>query len=431
VGKTMTRAVGLGVVLMALLYALACSAVRPQPSSLSSPPATTPGTQPAPPSRSQPAPEVPAEWRALYQELSAELKVFENLVRKDRDGSHSEVTIAVELAYANSNVGEWLLSEQVWQYNLLLLDRLEAMGVKGVVIAIKFPLLEPDFPRSAEYPRFFKNIVAECRRRGLKVLVEGGAIFSGTPYSPVKVDWSKYTVDSLLQGFQRELLLIASEVEPDYLNLTNEPLTQQWLTGLSIPPAIWNNFVADTLRKIDKSSGVLVGAGIGTWEPAEYIQGLFNMPSLDYIDLHIYPLSRDALYVERALEYIRRAKAAGKRLTVSESWLWKAMPEELNAGGLGDEKVMNRDAYSFWQPLDIWFIRNMVGLADATQMDLVSFFWTRNFFGYLEYGPTTKNLSTAEVNRALNQLCLRNVLAGNLSPLGEDFAELLHQQQRN
>ena len=165
-GKTMTRAVGLGVVLTALLYALACSAVRPQPSSLSSPPATTLGTQPAPPSRSQPAPEVPAEWRALYQELSAELKVFENLVRKDRDGSHSEVTIAVELAYANSNVGEWLLSEQVWQYNLLLLDRLEAMGVKGVVIAIKFPLLEPDFPRSAEYLRFFKNIVAECRRRG-------------------------------------------------------------------------------------------------------------------------------------------------------------------------------------------------------------------------------------------------------------------------
>jgi len=431
VGKKMTKAVGLGVVLMALLYTLACSAVRPHPSSPPSPPATTPGTQPAPPSQPQPAPEVPAEWRALYQELSAELKAFEDVVKKGWNGSHSEVTIAVELAYANGNAGEWLLSEQAWQYNLVLLDRLQEMGVKGVVIAIKFPLLEPDFPRSAEYLRFFKNIVAECRRRGLKVLVEGGAIFSGTPYSPVKVDWSKYTVDSLLQGFQRELLLIASEVEPDYLNLTNEPLTQQWLTGLSIPPAIWNNFVADTLRKIDKSSGVLVGAGIGTWEPAEYIQGLFNMPSLDYIDLHIYPLSRDALYVERALEYIRRAKAAGKRLTVSESWLWKAMPEELNAGGLGDEKVMNRDAYSFWQPLDIWFIRNMVGLADATQMDLVSFFWTRNFFGYLEYGPTTKNLSTAEVNRALNQLCLRNVLAGNLSPPGEDFAELLHQQQRN
>ncbi len=424
----MTKAIGLGVVLMALLYILACSAVRPQPSSPPSPSATTPGTQPAPPSQSQPAPEVPAEWQALYQELSAELRVFENLVRKDRDGSHSEATIAVEMAYANGNVGEWLLSEQVWQYNLLLLDRLEAMGVKGVVIDIKFPLLQPDFPRSAEYLNFFKNITAECQRRGFKVLVEGGAIFSGTPYSPVKVNWSRYTADSFLKSLQDELLLIAREVKPDYLNLTNEPLTQQWLSGFNIPPAKWNWFVADTLRKIDRSSGMLIGAGIGTWEPAEYIEGFFQMPGLDHIDLHIYPMNKGALYIQRALEYARRTKMAGKRLTVGESWLWKAFPEEVGAGGLVDEKIMNRDAYSFWEPLDIWFIRNMVSLADATGMDFVSFFWTRKFFAYLEYGPATKNLSTAELNRALNQAGLRNVLAGELSSLGKDFAALLYQR---
>jgi len=428
VGKKMTKAAGLGVVLMALLYTLACSAVRPHPSSPPSPPATTPGTQPAPPSQPQPAPEVPAEWRALYQELSAELKAFEDVVKKGWNGSHSEVTIAVELAYANGNAGEWLLSEQAWQYNLVLLDRLQEMGVKGVVIAIKFPLLEPYFPRSAEYLKFFKEITAECQRRGLKVLVEGGAVFSGTPYSSVKVDWSRYSAESFLKGLQDELLLIAREVKPDYLNLTNESLTQQWLTGFRIPPETWNSFVVDTLRQIDRSSGVLIGAGIGTWEPAEYIEGFFQMPGLDYIDLHIYPLHRNALYVERALEYARRAKAARKRLTVSESWLWKGMPEELGAGGLGDEKIMNRDAYGFWEPLDIWFIRNMVDLADATGTEFVSFFWTRNLFAYLEYGPATKNLSTIEINRALNQAGLRNVLAGELSSLGKDFAALLYQR---
>lgn len=369
------------------------------------------------------------EWRALYQELSAELKAFEDMVRKGWDGKKKDVTIAVELAYANGNAGPWLLTEQAWEYNLVLLDRLQEMGVKGVVIAIKFPLLEPDFPRSAEYLKFFRDITAECRRRGLKVLVEGGAIFSGTPYSPVYVDWSRYTAESFLKGLQNELLLIAREVKPDYLNLTNEPLTQQWLTGFRIPPATWNSFVADTLRKIDKSGGVLCGAGIGTWEPEGYIEGLFGMPGLDYIDLHIYPMNKDALYIQRALEYARRAKAAGKRLTVSESWLWKATPQELGAvEALGDEKIMNRDAYSFWEPLDIWFIRNMVALADATGMELVSFFWTRNFFAYLEYSAATKNLSTAEINRALNQAGLRNVLSGTLSPLGKDFVELLRQR---
>lgn len=417
----------LSAVFAVLLSIVACSA-KFQPSS--QPPATTTGTSSVPQLQPQPmpSPEIPAEWKALYQELSAELKAFEDMVKKSWDGSRSQVTIAVELAYANGNAGEWLLSEQAWQYNLVLLDRLQEMGVKGVVIAAKFPLLEPDFPRSVEYLEFFKEITAECRRRGLKVLVEGGAVFSGTPYSPVKVDWSKYSAEAFVKGLQNELLLIAKEVKPDYLNLTNEPLTQQWLTGFYISPAVWNSFVADTVRKIDRSSGVLIGAGIGTWEPAEYIEGFFQIPGLDYIDLHIYPMHKNAFYIQRGLEYAQRAKSAGKRLTVSESWLWKAMPEELGAEGLGDEKIMNRDAYSFWEPLDIWFIRNMIDLADATGMDFVSFFWTRNFFAYLEYGPATKNLSTIEINRALNQAGLRNVLIGELNSLGKDFAALLYQR---
>lgn len=428
-GSRIARVVRLGAVLATLLGIVACSGARPQPIPPSPSPVVS-EAQPAlaPPSQSPPVPEVPAEWRSLYQELSAELKAFEDVVKQRWDGKRSQVTIAVEQAYANGNAGEWLLTSQAWEYNLALLDRLQKMGVKGVVIAIKFPLLQPDFPRSIEYLNFFKNITEECQRRGLKVLVESGAIFSGTPYSPVKVDWSRYTADSFLKGLQDELLLIAREVKPDYLNLTNEPLTQQWLTGFRIPPAKWNDFVADTLRKIDRTGGVLIGAGIGTWEPAEYIDGLFHLPSLDYIDLHIYPMHRNALYIQRALDYARRAKSAGKRLTVSESWLWKAFPEELVAEGLGDEKIFNRDAYSFWEPLDIWFIRNMLDLADATGMDFVSFFWTRNFFAYLDYGPATKALSTVEINRALNQAGLRNVLAGELSPLGKDFANILHQR---
>ncbi len=417
------------VLLLGLLCIVACSAARPQPPLPSTSLPATSEAQPAAPSRSEPTTDVPVEWRALYQELSAELKAFEDMVREGWDGRQSGVIIAVELAYANGNAGEWLLSQQAWEYNLVLLDRLQEMGVGGVVIAIKFPLLEPGFPRSAEYLKFFKDITAECHRRGLRVLVEGGAVFSGTPYSSVYVDWSKYTAESFIKGLQSELLLIAREVKPDYLNLTNEPVTQQWLTGFRILPARWNSFVADTLQRIDRSGGVLVGAGIGTWEPEEYIEGLFGMPGLDYIDLHIYPLNKGALYIERALQYARRAKAAEKRLTVSESWLWKAMPNELGATeALGDEKIMNRDAYSFWEPLDMWFIRNMVALADAAGMDFVSFFWTRSFFAYLEYSAATKNLPTAEINRMLNQGGLRNVLSGTLSPLGRDFAELLRQR---
>ncbi len=421
---TVTRAAKASAVLLALVCVISCSATRYEtPSSL-----PAPEKEPTPLSETQISPPVPAEWQALYQELAAELKAFESMVRKGWDGRRSQVTIAVELAWANGNAGTWLLTPQAWELNLVLLDRLQSMGVEGVVIAIKFPLLQPDFPGSAGYLKFFKDIVAECHRRGLVVLVEGGAIFSGTPYSPVRVDWSKYTAETFIKGLQDELLTIAREVKPDYLNLTNEPLTQQWLTGFNISPAMWCNFVADTLGKIDRSSGVLIGAGIGTWEPAEYIEGLFQMPGLDYIDFHIYPLNKDALYIKRALQYAQRAKAAGKRVTVSESWLWKAFPEELGAEGLGDEKIMNRDAYSFWEPLDMRFIRNMVDLADATGMDFVSFFWTRNFFAYLDYEATPRGISTTEINQRLNQGALRNVLTGEVSPLGRDFKALLQQR---
>jgi hypothetical protein len=142
------------------------------------------------------------------------------------------------------------------------------------------------------------------------------------------------------------------------------------------------------------------------------------MPGLDYIDLHIYPLNKDAVLLDRALNYALQARAAGKRVTISESWLWKASAEELGIG-LGDtEKVMNRDVFTFWYPLDARFIQDMMDLADATKMDFVSFFWTRNFFAYLDYDDTPPNLSTTEFNRLINQAFLKNVQTGDLSSLG-------------
>jgi hypothetical protein len=309
--------------------------------------------------------------------------------------------------------------------NRILLDRLQAMGVKGVVLAVKFPLLKPDFPRSAEYLQFFKNIMAECRQRDMKVLVECGAVFAGTPYSPLQVDWSGYTTESFLQGLQDELLLIAREIKPDYLTLANEPTTEEWLTSLIITPAVWRDFIASTLGKIDRSGGLLVGAGTGNWENPAYINEVLHLPGLDYIDLHIYPLNRDGVLLERALDWALEARAAGKRVTISECWLWKASAEELGTG-LGDsEKAMNRDVYSFWYPLDARFMQEIINLADATDMDFISFFWMRNFFAYLDYETTPHDSTTAEFNRLINLASGYNVLIGILSPLGLYYQEQL------
>ena len=385
------------------------------PAATPSPPATTaPYTGTAP----EELPPVPVEYQGLYTELEVELAHFEGTLDQTWDHSPGQTIIATELAFANGNIGEGLLDASSMENNRLLLDRLQSMGIKGVVLAVKFPLLKPDFPRSAEYLQFFKDIVAECHGRGLTVLVECGVVFAGTPYSPIQVDWSKYTTETLLQGVQDQLVVIAREINPDYLTLANEPVTEEGLTGLMITPEVWRDFISSTMAKIDRSNGLLLGAGTGTWENPAYIDSIIGMPGLDYIDLHIYALNKDGRFLDRALNYAGRARAAGKRVTISESWLWKAGPEELG-NGLGEvDKIINRDVYSFWYPLDARFIQDIINLADAADMDFVSFFWTRNFFAYLDYQKTPHNLTTMQYNRLINQAFIYYSQIGDMSSLG-------------
>ncbi len=184
------------------------------------------------------------------------------------------------------------------------------------------------------------------------------------------------------------------------------------------------------LKKLGRSDTLLVGAGTGTWENQAYINEILRLPGLDYIDLHIYPLNKDAFLLERALNYALQARAAGKRVTVSESWLWKASPEELGYGLGNTEKIMNRDAYGSWSPLDSRFIQDIINMADATHMDLVSFFWMRNFFAYLDYSTTPQSLTTIELNRRLNQAAVSSVQSGTMSTLGQYFQDLVHTRAK-
>jgi hypothetical protein len=386
--------------------------------------ANQPGSTPIP----ELTPPIPEEYQAVYEELKSEMAHFEVTLNETWDHTLGQTIVATELACANGNIGEGLLSANIINYNRMVLDSLQAMGVKGVVLALKFPLLKLDFPRSSEYLQFFKSIMVECHQRGMKVLVECGAIFADTPYSPVEVDWSSYTTETFLQGLEDQLLLIAEEIKRDYLTLANEPQTEEALTELTITPAVWSAFIASTLQNVDRSGGLLVGAGTGIWENPSYIDELFDMPSLDYIDLHIYPMNTDAIYLDRALNYAVEARAVGKRLTASESWLWKATPAELS-NFLGDaEKIMNRDVYSFWYPLDERFIQDILNLAGAADLDFVSFFWTRNLLSYLDYDSTPRNLTTAEYNRLINQASLANLQKGELSPLGQCLQQALNSR---
>ncbi|UCH50787.1 MAG: hypothetical protein JSV54_07160 [Chloroflexota bacterium] len=389
------------------------------------PPTTPTPTYPPVQPTEVPTLTVPEEYRGLYEELDAALTHFEHNLNQEWSGQQGQTIFATELAFANGNVGEGLLLPQILDANRILLDRLQELGVKGVVLSIKYPLLQPDFPRSAEYLEFYKDIAAECRQRDMKILVETGAIFSGTDYSPVKVDWSKYTTESFLNGMRDQLLLIANEIKPDYLTLTEEPTTQEALTGLTIAPGLWTGFVNSILDEIDPSSGIQVGAGMGSWENRAYIDDILQMPRIDYIDLHIYPLGKDGVLLDRVLDIVQDAHDVGKSVTIGECWLYKATPEEIVSGPGIDGNVFNRDPFSFWYPLDARFFDIIINIADATNMEFVSFFWTRYLFAYVDYSAETGSLSIAEMNRRINQAANANVKEGILSPLGQHYQQQL------
>src|SRR5208283_4163004 len=104
-------------------------------------------------------------------------------------------------------------------------------------------------------------------------------------------------------------------------------------------------------------------------------------------------ISGGTSYLQRALNYTQQAKSAGKRVTISECWLYKASPSELaTGGGLGNAKqIMDRDFYSFWETEDQRFIQDIAALGRNTGMDFISFFWARNFFAYLGVCPTNSS----------------------------------------
>ncbi len=372
---------------------------------------------------------VPPEFQAMADELGRELGSFEEMLDWEPEPEENPARIAAELAFANGNLGEGLLQSGVRELNLLLLDRLQSLGVQVVLISVPFPLLDPAFPRSSEYLEFYKDTVEQVRRSGLKVAMKSGSIFSGTAFSAATVDWSAYSAESFLQGRGDQIVRMAAEFRPDYLVIANEPGTEMMLTGLTFTPAEWGAFLAGTAGRIDRTGGMAIGAGIGNWEESSFFDQVMRVGEIDFFDLHIYPMGENAVLLEQGLRYLREARAGGKRTTISESWLFKVDPRA-GASAYGDYAgAINRDVYGFWQPLDARFIRDTVRMADATGTEFVSFFWTRSFFAYLDYDATPKNLSTGNINMLIHEAFMANVRKRMHSTLGDWFMEYLRDRR--
>jgi hypothetical protein len=403
-----------------LLAVLACGSQQRERST------ATPGGDFAPnPTLATGISSVPDEYRDIYEDLSANLDQVETFLAGRGESRPGSTTFGAELIIANGNRGAALLQPETMTAVQQFLDQLKLIGVGGVTLQIPDPLLKPDFPQSEEYLDFFREVVEQVRARDMKLLIESGPAFADPQYSRVRFDWSNLTLDQFFQMRGDQLRLIAAELQPDYLSLGNEPGTQMMLTGLSFTILEFLNFIRDVATSIDRSSGILLGAGTGSWEDPAYLERLMEEPSLDFLNLHIYPLSSSRSdYFERAAEIAAAARDRGMMVIIGEAWLYKASSQEIDYL-LSYQDVYARDVYSFWQPLDIRFVEAIVELAQLEQLEYVSFFWAGFFFGYLEYDETTRDLPFVERYLRLNQAQYANIVAGALTETGRAYQSLL------
>ena len=350
------------------------------------------------------APPVPAAFQDLYSSLNTYLTNFNTTLGAPQTPP-TPALFSGNLKNADANAGPALVNPATMAGIQLQLQELQAMGVQAVTVEIGFPALYQPFLASqgqtyAQWVTFYQQIAALVHGAGLKLIVENDTLLvndvqAGWNAAPffATLDWPTYQ-----QARAQMALTIAQTMQPDYLVALEEPITEANDSGQSEAntPSGSASLLSEMLASLQQAGvpGMLVGAGTGTSQgnSLAYIQEYAGMP-VDFIDFHVYPINFNNL--PTALEIASIAAAAGKPVAMTECWLWKVRDSEL--GVLTDDQVRARDPFSFWAPLDAYFIQTIENLAGHTQMLFMDPFDSEYYAAYLPYGTSTENLTPSQI----------------------------------
>ena len=218
------------------------------------------------------------------------------------------------------------------------------------------------------------------------------------------------------------------EIRPDYLQIANEPTTTAMLTKFVDTPNDYAAYVRKAVQSIPPQPDMLLGAGAGTWENQAYVTSLNSIPGLDFIDLHVYPIGKNGGMLRLAADLADKARSAGKRVVISEAWLYKT--EAFTAYQANDfTSIIGRDVFSFWEPWDEKFFEDLTAISRASGIEFLSFFWVREFYAYLDYDQY-HNIPLDQINPVITKVSVANSMNNILSPLGLFYQNWISQQAR-
>lgn len=369
---------------------------------------------------------VPPEYRALYSSLSSDMDSYSAYLDTHDTGKTYPVTFGAELLPANSNRGEDLLKPGAFEGVKAYLDRLQEMGVNGVTVAVDYPLYSPSNPRYGDYVSFYKQVAQEVKKRNMRLDVEAGVIFTGTTFSKVSYDFSAISYDQYKAADKQMVQAIINDMHPDYLNLGGEPDTAYLLTGYKEfkSPDEYVAFFNYILDGTDRGNTKL-GGGTGSWSGTEYAKRLASGTSLDFIDVHVYPVYGDFLPNVIAIADI--AHQYNKSVVLDEMWPQKTDRQVPDMAANAD--IFKLDAYGFWAPLDQRFLELVVKAARAHNIEYISPFWANYFFAYLDYGPDNSQLSYESITSMSNKAAVNNIVGDRFTSTGEYYKKLIAENR--
>jgi hypothetical protein len=368
------------------------------------------------------AAQVPPPYQDLYDQLDGKLTDIDAYLKTHWDGTRRPVVWSAELITANGNRGEDLLKPNTIAAVGLLLDRFVSMGVRGVKVSVCYPLFKTGFPRRDEYIAFYTAVAREVRLRNISLHVQCTTVFPDTNWSRLGVDYSGLMLAAYKTELRQHVETALAAMRPDWLSVFNEPMTQKMNTGLNFTVSAVSDLVTSVLAGLDRGT-TRIGAGAGTWDDPAYAQAL-AATSLDFLDAHIYPIN-GALFIDRAVTFAATAAAAGKRVVISESGLYKVRDTEVGNSTATAPQYNARDVFSFWQPLDIRFLDALARYAQMVNAEMCSFFWVRNFYASLDYDAAKASMTPTQLFALCDAEAARNILSNTLSPTGTAYKNLI------
>jgi chitodextrinase len=433
--------------------------------------------------------QIPSVYQDLYTQLNRDVGDFQSAVQSSWNGSLYPVAFSGQLTDANCNNGPALLQPG----SMALIDSeillLKATGVKAISVEVSFPMLDSAFfnfigqpSYQSQFTTFYANVASAIRAQGLQVIVESQSMIPTGLQSVWGTGLQNYyasltTFDAYESARAQTAAIVAQTMRPDYFVLQEEPDTESAQSLQSSAGTVSGStaMLSGTLAAVRQASipGIRIGAGFGSWLQQYQLfansftrqhcgqivsgqtQPCISQP-LDFLDLHLFPITEQTVdcspppnpkpctapnFWMNAMAIVSTAGTASMPTTISQAWLRKVRDSEwLQINGDIQEA---REAYSFWEPLDLDFLRAVYDLANSAHMLFVVPFNTQNYSAYLTWtgGSSTCTVSTAppctallgegggnsesQVFNAVQSAGLMNAAAASYTSVGTGFHNLI------